>query len=56
MKTAWKGMQENENHEKMLTGKSVYFKQCCSGVPAAVARTAYWLLGVVKRIKLVMSR
>lgn len=43
-------------HLQMPTGKSVYFKQCCSGVPAAVARTAYWLLGVVRRIKIVMSR
>lgn len=36
--------------------ESVYFKQCCSGAPAAVAMFAYWLLGEVRRLKLVMSR
>ena len=47
---------KERDHLQMPTGESVYFKQCCSGVPAAVAMLAYWLLGVGRRIKLVMAR
>lgn len=47
---------KEKDHLRMPTGKSVCFKQCCSGAPAAVAMPAYWLLGRVRGIKLVMSR
>lgn len=46
---------QEKAHLQMPTGKSIYFKQCCSRAPAAVAMLANWFLGVVRRIKHVMS-
>lgn len=49
-------MMERKRSLANANWKSVYFKQCCSGAPAAVAMLAYWLLRVVRRVKLVMLR
>ena len=49
-------MMERKRSLANANWENVYFKQCSSGAPAAVAMPVCWLLGVVRRVKLVMSR